>query len=253
MTAQPKTTIKSYFQTGDRPTQAEFGDLIDSYQDANSNLTTLASASVGAVGLAVLSATTTAAAQNSLGGGTVGKQLFQAATTAAATALINAGDMFKSTYDPANIAKQVICVSAVQTLYEKTLSAPTIANPVTSGTPTGVIASETITPTLTNGTNVAASTAGPMYYQRIGNIVTGSGTVQIDPTAATTNTELGISLPIASDFAAISDACGTAGSAGVTFGVVLADVTNNRLILNFSTTADVANRVWYYTFSYKII
>lgn len=33
MTAQNKATIKSYFETGDRPTQAQFGDFIDSYLD----------------------------------------------------------------------------------------------------------------------------------------------------------------------------------------------------------------------------
>lgn len=37
MTAQSKTTIKSYFQTGDKPTEAQFIDLIDSYQDANAS------------------------------------------------------------------------------------------------------------------------------------------------------------------------------------------------------------------------
>ena len=35
MTALPKSTIKSYFQTGDRPTQAQFTDLIDSYADVS--------------------------------------------------------------------------------------------------------------------------------------------------------------------------------------------------------------------------
>jgi hypothetical protein len=33
MTAQTKTTNKSNFETGDVPTQAQFVDLIDSYQD----------------------------------------------------------------------------------------------------------------------------------------------------------------------------------------------------------------------------
>jgi len=36
MTAQNKTTIKGYFETGDKPTQAQFADLIDSYLDAPS-------------------------------------------------------------------------------------------------------------------------------------------------------------------------------------------------------------------------
>jgi hypothetical protein len=110
MTAQSKTVIKSYFETGDRPTQAQFVDLIDSYQNVNSNLTTLASANVGTVGLQILGAVTsasalnhlgpsaigaslfvtptTAAAQQTLGGGTVGRQVFQAVTTADVTNII---------------------------------------------------------------------------------------------------------------------------------------------------------------------
>src|SRR6185369_5017169 len=35
MTAQTKTVIKSYFETGDKPTQAQFADMIDSYVDNN--------------------------------------------------------------------------------------------------------------------------------------------------------------------------------------------------------------------------
>jgi len=31
MTAQSRTTLKTYFETGDRPTQTQFGDLIDSF------------------------------------------------------------------------------------------------------------------------------------------------------------------------------------------------------------------------------
>lgn len=33
MTAQNKATIKSYFESGDKPTQAQFADLVDSYID----------------------------------------------------------------------------------------------------------------------------------------------------------------------------------------------------------------------------
>lgn len=41
MTALPKSTIKSYFLTGDKPTQSQFGDLVDSYADFGSSLTAL--------------------------------------------------------------------------------------------------------------------------------------------------------------------------------------------------------------------
>jgi hypothetical protein len=42
MTAQNKTTVKSYFETGDVPTEAQFVDLVDSYEDKNANLTAIA-------------------------------------------------------------------------------------------------------------------------------------------------------------------------------------------------------------------
>lgn len=41
MTVQNKATIKSYFETGDKPTQQNFIDLVDSYADFGSGLTAL--------------------------------------------------------------------------------------------------------------------------------------------------------------------------------------------------------------------
>ena len=37
MTAQTKATLKTYFDTGDKPTATEFADLIDSFADADHN------------------------------------------------------------------------------------------------------------------------------------------------------------------------------------------------------------------------
>lgn len=90
MTVQSKTTIKSYFQTGDRPTEAQFIDLIDSYQDTTTSLVSLSSATVGTVGRLLLSTATTAAAQQQIGGGTTGRNIFQAATTAAVVSQLGA-------------------------------------------------------------------------------------------------------------------------------------------------------------------
>lgn len=41
MTALPKSAIKAYFQTGDKPTASNFSDLVDSYADVGSVLTVL--------------------------------------------------------------------------------------------------------------------------------------------------------------------------------------------------------------------
>lgn len=69
MTAQSKTVIKSYFETGDKPTSAQFSDFIDSYQDAANNLGVLTSAGLGVVGLQLLGCNTSASAQSIIGGG----------------------------------------------------------------------------------------------------------------------------------------------------------------------------------------
>src|SRR5690606_24010086 len=69
-----------------------------------------------------------------------------------------------------------------------------------SGTLTwGSITTEgTYTPTLTNTTNIAASTAYTTYYVRIGDWVYVWGEADIDATASLTLSEMAMTLPISS-------------------------------------------------------
>jgi len=111
------------------------------------------------------------------------------------------------------------------------------------------------TPTLTNVTNVTASTAYICQWMQIGNVVTVSGKVDIDPTAAAaTPTELGMSLPVSSNFSAEEECGGTAVSdVASTYPVrILADSVNNRASFKFlsgTTTSDSYS----FTFTYQII
>lgn len=113
----------------------------------------------------------------------------------------------------------------------------------------------TWTPTLTNGANVAASTAFVCQYIRAGSVVTCSGVVNIDPTSASVSTVLGISLPFASDFTAVEQCGGVAacGSVASYSAVISADTTNNRANLRFINGTDVANNTWGFTFTYLIV
>lgn len=110
----------------------------------------------------------------------------------------------------------------------------------------------TYTPTLSNTTNIAASTAYQCSYSRIGNTVFVWGKLDIDPTAAVA-TLLGVSLPIASNLGVEGDLGGTAScrsftqSAGIT-----ADITNDSAQFNF-IAADVSNRTWDFNFNYRVI
>jgi len=112
----------------------------------------------------------------------------------------------------------------------------------------------TYTPTLTNTTNVASSTPRLCGYIRVGNNVMVFGVITIDPTAgASTLTQVGCSLPIAS---ALSDAL----QAGGTFvstdlfmaGGIESDAANDRVTFTFFPT-DLASRHYRFTFGYQII
>ncbi len=140
-----RTTAKSYFKTGDKPTQSQFGDFIDSslfYEDTSDLGRQLVSASsatsarsllgAGTVGNNLFIATTTASGQNQLGGGTVGKALFEANTTASAQQNIGGGTVGRQIFEAittasaTNIVLQQATSSVIGVSY---LSSPiTIAN-----------------------------------------------------------------------------------------------------------------------------
>ncbi len=124
------------------------------------------------------------------------------------------------------------------------------ANDVALTLPT---ASGTYTPTLTNVTNLDASTAFRCNYMRVGDMVTVSGKADIDPTAAAITT-LAMSLPIASNFADDLNASGTACASNVTgeSGIIRADATNDRVELTL-ITGSAANHSIRFSYTYQII
>lgn len=118
-----------------------------------------------------------------------------------------------------------------------------------------LITSGTYTPTLTGVANVASSTAYQCQYYRVKDMVTVSGKVDITATAAApTLTQLGISIPIASNFGANEDCAGVAGSSNIAgeAGAIVADATNDRARLLWSTNTTSSNSM-YFHFTYQII
>ena len=112
--------------------------------------------------------------------------------------------------------------------------------------------SGTYTPTLTNTTNVAASTAYVCQYMRVGSVVTVSGRVDIDPTA-TGQIIMGMSLPIASDFSAATE-CGGACipiASTAAYGIY-GDLTNNRASIE-GLAVSTANLTHTFSFTYLIV
>ena len=118
-----------------------------------------------------------------------------------------------------------------------------------------ILVSNTYTPDLTNAANVAASTAYACQYARVGSFVTVSGQVAIDPTAVATLTRLGISLPIPSSLSAAEQVGGTAAQPDLAGAVaaIRGDATTDRAELAYTTGADVANRIWSFSFGYRVV
>lgn len=116
-----------------------------------------------------------------------------------------------------------------------------------------VLVSGVYTPTLTNVANLDASTAFQCQYMRVGSVVTVSGKVAVDPTAAVL-TQLGISLPIASNIGAQEDCAGTAAASGIAgfCAAILGDSTNDRAQLEF-IAVDLTNQPLYFSFSYRAL
>lgn len=108
-------------------------------------------------------------------------------------------------------------------------------------------------PTLTAVANVSAfASYNTTTYQKTGNVVKVYGRLEITPTAASnTVTQLGISLPIASNFTSVNDASGIGSTAFGLVSALFADVTNDRITLQFPSP-NTSNNVISFNFQYII-
>lgn len=115
------------------------------------------------------------------------------------------------------------------------------------------VSTGTWTPTLTNTTNVSASTAGQFKYARVPGTVdlyTFSGEVEIDPTVTATFTVLTFTLPVSTAFALTSDLSGTAADDLGTACRVAANTSSGLGEIRF-TPVDVTNRKFSVTGQFK--
>jgi hypothetical protein len=116
------------------------------------------------------------------------------------------------------------------------------------------LVASTYTPTLTNGANVAASTANVCMYLRVGNTVTVHGSVQVDPTSASTLTTIEVSLPIASALTTIDQIGGVgADQNGSAPYAIYCNFTNDRAILTTGSIVGTTNRTVSFTFGYQLV
>lgn len=96
------------------------------------------------------------------------------------------------------------------------------------------------TPTLSSPSNLdAQSVNGVFRYVRVGKIITMSGFLTVDPTAAGV-VGISLSLPVASNFATATDASGSATAPGEA-GYVFSDSVNDVLRVNFTAVSTASH------------
>jgi hypothetical protein len=129
----------------------------------------------------------------------------------------------------------------------------TAAGTVAAGDDSRFPTSGTYTPTLTNATNLATSTAFLCHYLRVGDVVTVAGRVTVDPAAAGLCV-LGMSLPVASNFGALTNCGGVAACADVAgFSAAVRASGPNDYVEIAWTAVDTASRDLFFTFTYRVI
>lgn len=183
MTAQSKSTIKSYFETGDKPNQSQFGDFIDSYQDAATNLGTLTSASLGTLGLQLLATNTSASAQSILGFGTAATK--NTGTSGGTVPLLNTANTWSG---------QQSITSAAFDLQVGQISFPATQNPSANVNTLDDYEEGTWTPSLGGNTTYNAQTG---LYTKIGDFVYATMHIAVN-TIGTGNTGIISGLPFSS-------------------------------------------------------
>lgn len=154
-------------------------------------------------------------------------------TTALASGDLVSGVPVSVQYDLANDVYRLIAVAPV-------------GNPVMN--------SGTYTPTLSNTTNVGASTAYACQYSRVGNIVTVSGRVDITATLTATSTQLDMALPIASSVTTAEQLGGTGSAtniASLSCGIY-AESGSKKARFQY-VSVGVTSGAFFFSFTYQIL
>jgi hypothetical protein len=174
-------------------------------------------------------------------------------TSAEAGAMEYTTDDLFFTISTGTARKRILMADQTAGLTSGTVPVATTNGRLTDGY---IITSTQYTPTLTAVTNATSpANDGDSYYQRIGNYIIVYGTLEFTATAAATLTEIGVSLPIASAIATITDIHGDGTVVGSTImtGVRIdGDATNDRAKLVFRSDLTGLHNVKY-SFMYKII
>lgn len=154
-----------------------------------------------------------------------------------------------------NIRALASFIALLRNKLNGTSATGTLTTPTFSGAPAGTVVGSTYTPTLTNHTNISASTAWQSQYQRVGSTATFSGYATGVQPGGAGGCVLRVSLPIASNFAGGGYLAVGAGSAYNAAGSAIAPVqivansANSINVTFFATGTDTLLVGWHCTYT----
>ncbi len=134
----------------------------------------------------------------------------------------------------------------------------TVLDPIDIDASLFAVTAGTYTPTLNNTTNIASTTPAVCHYFKIGSQVTVIGSFTVATTlGVNTASTVGISLPIASNFAVTTDASGLGQSPGEITGgpnsvYIQGNVAGDRLEVNFLSGGTSSNLI-FFSATYTVI
>ncbi|HYC29582.1 MAG TPA: hypothetical protein VEB42_12205, partial [Chitinophagaceae bacterium] len=107
------------------------------------------------------------------------------------------------------------------------------------------------TPVVTNIANIDKAAVSACQYMRVGNIITVSGELQVDPRGAG-SIEIALSLPVAAKLDAPGDAAGTAASSTGVMLRLSADAAGHRVRVT-GVAPNGGNAAYSFTFTYRVM
>jgi IMP dehydrogenase/GMP reductase len=115
------------------------------------------------------------------------------------------------------------------------------------------VTSGTYTPTTTAITNVTTAAGYTCQYIRVGNVVTVSGALEIDPSGAAVACELEFTLPISSNIAGSINCAGHGGIGDASVvGVIRGNLTTDKAAYRF-TSVSGSSEPHFIHFTYRVI
>lgn len=113
----------------------------------------------------------------------------------------------------------------------------------------------TYSPTFTNTSNVSSfGTVNAASYMRVGDMVTVSGRVYVNPISANVNTQFRMTLPVSTTFSLFAELGGVLYSKNSQSlgGAILADTTYEQARFQYINTSDIYGREFAFIYMYRL-